>query len=247
VLEKPRGTVDTLTIPATLRGATVPEEVNPVDAAVGPDRRTFVKRLIIGTAFAAPVVASFKMSGIGAVFGDTAGATTAMSNSNSAGSKYPTLIGSFFFPVGGGTHSFSGPPPVTLVVQPNTFYPSGQQVFVYRGNLSQLQPLLPAGYTARSGVAAVWNGPDVTQDVSLTVNDPVVQTGDEIFEVIGSTTQPFTGAVGPNTWSVLFTEDPSFVVATPPEAPPEEPPPTTPDSGGAAAPTAVVAEPTTTG
>lgn len=35
---------------------------------VGIDRRRFVKRLVVGSAFAAPVVSSFSMSGVNAVF-----------------------------------------------------------------------------------------------------------------------------------------------------------------------------------
>lgn len=33
---------------------------------VGMDRRTFIKRVVLGTAFAIPVIASFPMSGLGA-------------------------------------------------------------------------------------------------------------------------------------------------------------------------------------
>ena len=32
---------------------------------VGPDRRTFVRRLIIGSAFAAPIISSFDMNNLG--------------------------------------------------------------------------------------------------------------------------------------------------------------------------------------
>ena len=35
---------------------------------VGTDRRQFVKRLVIGSAFATPVVSSFSMSGVNSVF-----------------------------------------------------------------------------------------------------------------------------------------------------------------------------------
>ncbi len=35
---------------------------------VGPSRRQFVKRLVVGSAFATPVVSSFSMSGVNAVF-----------------------------------------------------------------------------------------------------------------------------------------------------------------------------------
>jgi hypothetical protein len=42
-----------------------------LERAISPDRRTFVKRLVIGSVFAAPVVASFTMSGVQAVLGAT--------------------------------------------------------------------------------------------------------------------------------------------------------------------------------
>ena len=48
----------------------------------GPDRRAFLKRLIIGTAFAVPIVSSFTMSGMQSVFADTPRSTTLVSNSN---------------------------------------------------------------------------------------------------------------------------------------------------------------------
>lgn len=42
----------------------------PEDAldAVGDSRRRFVKRLVVGSAFAAPVVSSFSMNGVSSVF-----------------------------------------------------------------------------------------------------------------------------------------------------------------------------------
>jgi hypothetical protein len=36
--------------------------------AVGDSRRRFVKRLVVGSAFAAPVVSSFSMNGVSSVF-----------------------------------------------------------------------------------------------------------------------------------------------------------------------------------
>ena len=45
--------------------------MSELEKAVGSDRRTFIKRLLIGSAFAAPVVSSFTMTGIGAVFGSS--------------------------------------------------------------------------------------------------------------------------------------------------------------------------------
>jgi hypothetical protein len=43
------------------------------DAIEANGRRSFLKKLAIGTAFATPVVSSFSMSGINAVYAQTAG------------------------------------------------------------------------------------------------------------------------------------------------------------------------------
>ena len=40
---------------------------------VGPSRRTFIKRVAVGAAFAAPVVSSFSMSGVNAAFAQSNG------------------------------------------------------------------------------------------------------------------------------------------------------------------------------
>ena len=48
----------------------------------GPDRRAFLKRLIIGTAFVVPVVSSFTMSGVGSVFASAPRSTTLATNTN---------------------------------------------------------------------------------------------------------------------------------------------------------------------
>lgn len=45
-----------------------PEGHDDVLAHVGTDRRQFVKRLLVGSAFATPVVSSFSMSGVNSVF-----------------------------------------------------------------------------------------------------------------------------------------------------------------------------------
>ena len=59
------------------------------EKAVGPDRRTFVTRLVIGTAFATPVVSSFTMSGVQAVFGSSPRPITGASNGNTTGPQPP--------------------------------------------------------------------------------------------------------------------------------------------------------------
>jgi hypothetical protein len=40
------------------------EPIEEVIGRVGHDRRTFVRRLVIGTAFAAPIVSSFDMNSL---------------------------------------------------------------------------------------------------------------------------------------------------------------------------------------
>jgi hypothetical protein len=42
------------------------QELDEVLTHVGVDRRTFVKRIVLGTAFAVPVVASFEMDSLAA-------------------------------------------------------------------------------------------------------------------------------------------------------------------------------------
>lgn len=45
-----------------------------------PSRRTFVKRVAIGAAFATPVVSSFSMSGINSVYAQTGGSPNQPTN-----------------------------------------------------------------------------------------------------------------------------------------------------------------------
>jgi hypothetical protein len=47
------------------------DELDDALDAAGPDRRSFLKKLAIGTAFTAPVVSSFTMTGIKAVYAQT--------------------------------------------------------------------------------------------------------------------------------------------------------------------------------
>jgi hypothetical protein len=51
-----------------------------VEGAVGPDRRSFIKRLVVAGAFAVPVVSSFTMMGVDGVFGGSAGAQVSNPN-----------------------------------------------------------------------------------------------------------------------------------------------------------------------
>ncbi|MGH9028900.1 MAG: hypothetical protein ACRDV4_04720 [Acidimicrobiales bacterium] len=45
-----------------------PEAADEVAEHVGFDRRAFVKRVVIGSAFAVPVITSFSMSGVNSAF-----------------------------------------------------------------------------------------------------------------------------------------------------------------------------------
>lgn len=48
------------------------DEHDDVFEQVGHDRRQFIKRLAVGSAFAVPVVSSFSMSGVNTVFAQSA-------------------------------------------------------------------------------------------------------------------------------------------------------------------------------
>jgi hypothetical protein len=49
----------------------MPEDFERVAESVGDDRRAFLKKMAVGTAFAVPVVSSFSMSGVRAAFAQT--------------------------------------------------------------------------------------------------------------------------------------------------------------------------------
>lgn len=59
-----------------------------LEKAVGHDRRTFIKRLVVGTAFAAPVVSSFTMAGVQATFGSP---RTGLVNPNTTTTTAPAV------------------------------------------------------------------------------------------------------------------------------------------------------------
>ena len=63
------------------------------DGALGgvdPDRRAFLKRVAIGSAFAVPVVASFSMSGVQAVYAQSTTASGAVSAGGATASTSTT-------------------------------------------------------------------------------------------------------------------------------------------------------------
>lgn len=187
--------------------------------AVGPDRRTFVRRLIIGAAFAGPVVSSFTMTGASSIFGSGAGATTMTGNTTpapEAPDNYPTDVDCFAVtPTGLDVEVSDGANTLTLVV-PAGALPDGTSICIFRADLTALGSIVPAGQTPVSGYAVVWNipgggHPDATSSITLTVHDPTVATGDTIFVINGDTASGF-GTTSSSTWVVGFTTDPSYVV-----------------------------------
>ena len=68
------------------------DELESALGDVGPDRRAFLKRVAIGSAFAVPVVASFSMSGVQAVYAQSTTSSGAVSGSGTSASTstFPT-------------------------------------------------------------------------------------------------------------------------------------------------------------
>jgi hypothetical protein len=218
-----------------------------LERAVGPDRRTFVKRLVIGTAFAAPVVSTFTMTGVKAVFGSTPGAVTAGFNSNTTQppgpSGFPDEVDCFLIDKSGGLEETLSDGPNTLnIVVPDGSLPPNTILCIYRGDLTALQADFPAGHTPTSAYAIVWHSPpgnstpDSQNPIIFTVTGAAgVSLGDPIYKYDKGTGNPVLIPVPalPQGWGVTFVEDPAYVVVD--------------VSDDAGAPSAVVAQPTTTG
>jgi hypothetical protein len=196
------------------------DEFEALDGAVGPHRRDFLKGLVLGAAFASPLVSSFTMSGVQSVVGDAAGATTLMSNSNTAGPNYTTNITCGGFGAGGGTltgtATLNGHTVTATLVVPAGAFSGTVRFCLWLGDPPSFTSVVPAGFTPKSPVGVSWIGPNAAIALTLTVTDSRVQVGDQIFTDTG---QPQTGTVGTGTWTTSFTRDPNFVVATPPAAP----------------------------
>ncbi len=209
-----------------------------------------MKRLV-GTAFAAPMISSFTMSGIGAVFGDSTGSlvgAVAPNTSPTKRSDYPTGIGCLRLTqanVGNIAQFNDGPRNIKLTV-PNSAFRRPTTVCVYRGNLTALADDVPSGETPVSAYSVVWTDeanqrPNASAPLSLEVTDPVVASGDPIY-MVDSGSPVNQGAASTGVWGTTFTIDPHYVVTQvdPPDEPPVDPP-----AAGAA--DAVVTEPRTTG
>ena len=201
--------------------------VSEFEEAVGPDRRTFLKRLVIGAAFAAPVVASFTMSGVQSVFASSPRSTTMTSNGNTlppvSPPNFPTEVGPCYT-VGRGAIDYPltdlmGTVQIHLTGSAGAL-PVGTTVCIYRADLTALSSVVPAGQTPVSGYAVVWNSltggapPDATSSLTLTVTDPSVVAGGPIFLLDKATgTNPtVAGTATAGSWTVSFTQDPPFVV-----------------------------------
>jgi hypothetical protein len=237
-----------------------------LERAVGPDRRTFIRRLVVGTAFAAPVVASFRMSGVTAVLGGDRimGVGNANTTAPPGPGEYPTqlICGRIVDVTVPFTLDFDDGPVHLHVEVPAQSLPGGGNgtiICIYKGDLGTLDDDVPDGEFPRSAYAVVWNSPpsndqpDSFNSITLTVTDPSVAAGDTIYvfdKMTGDVTAVDTADDG--TWEVTFVVDPAYVVTgvTPP---PPGPTPTTPPGStapgatppGAAAP--VTAEPNFTG
>jgi hypothetical protein len=226
----------------------MPDQHDAIDQAVGPDRRTFVKRLV-GTAFAAPMVASFTMSGIEAVFGSVPrSAMAGLSNTSPPkNSEYSTLIGcTAISPLVPKNTTFNDGPRSVLLMVPNQAFSRPTTVCVYRGDLIELVDDVPTGELPVSAYGVVWTNdqgqrPNAAVPLSLTVTDPVVSDGDTIYS-IDSGSPVNEGSASAGEWGDTFTVDPHYVVTHVfplPDAPPSTP--------GSTAADAVVTQPETTG
>lgn len=197
------------------------------EEAIGPDRRTFLKRLVVGAAFAAPVVSSFTMSGVKSIFASTPGSTTMVTDGNTmppvATPNFPTEVGTCYTvssgPIDYTVTDFGGTVTIHLTGAAGAL-PDGTTVCIYRANLTALNSVVPAGQTPVSGYSVVWNGlfgsppPNATSPLTLTVTDPSVTAGGPIFllDKVTGTTPVASGTATAGSWTVTFTDDPPFVV-----------------------------------
>ena len=199
---------------------------------VGPDRRTFVKRLVLGSLFAYPVVSSFTMSGIDATVGsrsrtDGSIATACNSSPPPAPSSFPVEVGcTCLFSLGASTFNLTdNGVQISVTIPSGAFAHTQTNLCVFRGNLATLGSAVPAGQSPVSAYAVKWNhiitgtAPALVP-LTLTVTDPSVKAGDQLFAVDSGAPVTTGGTVGNGTWSVSFTNDLSFVVTQAAPAPP---------------------------
>jgi hypothetical protein len=198
-----------------------------LERAIGPDRRTFIKRLVVATAFAAPAVSSFTMSGVQAVF--SGGRVMGIGNSNTTPPPGPdgyieqllcgevTAAGLTLDVDDGDVHLHLEVPAGALPDDGSSF--GGTIVCIYKGDLAALADDVPTGEVPVSAYAVVWNSPpsndqpDAAVPLTLTVTNDVVEDGEPIY-VFDKTTGDTTGAgtADDGTWEVTFVQDPAYVV-----------------------------------
>ena len=200
-----------------------------LERVIGPDRRSFIKRLVVTTVFAAPAVSSFTMSGVQAVFGG--GRIMGIGNTNTTQPPGPNeftqeLLCAAVDDFGGLTLDVDdGPVHLHLVVPPGSLQGSNGGrlgntiVCIYKGDLNALADDVPPGETPFSAYAVVWSSPpsndqpDSLQPITLTVTDSAVVAGNPIyvFDKVSGDVTP-AGSTGSGTWQVVFTKDPAYVV-----------------------------------
>ncbi len=199
-------------------------DIEPLGEALGPDRRTFVKRMVVGGVFAAPIVSSFTMAGVSSVFGGSAGATVAAANTDAAPTGFTSVlaIGNVtpqgqLVPTAFNDNSTTPMMVGNVVSGPNTIFPTSSpaRVVVYRANSGYLADQLATGYSYLYGVAVVWQGPDAqSPGLTLQLFHESFQDGDEVFLVNpDGTLSPYGATVTDNHVTITFTQDPGFVIA----------------------------------
>jgi hypothetical protein len=189
------------------------------ERAIGPDRRTFVKRIVIGTAFAAPVVSSFTMSGVQAVFGSTIAPITGTPNTTTPippANFTEDLICGFVAKAGLTLEVDDGPVHVVLVVPAGALDPD-TIVCIYKGDLAALTGELSDGQAAVSAYGASWNPAlNALEPLVMTVTGAPVGIGDPIYlfdKATGAVVESSGTVLVPGTWTAEFTDDPGYAVA----------------------------------
>ena len=98
------------------------DELDTALAHVADDRRAFLKKAVIGTAFVVPVVSSFTMSGVQAVYAQTAASSSKVSSGNASATTTTTSPNTAPTTTTT-TNPNTAPPTTTTTVNPNTAPP----------------------------------------------------------------------------------------------------------------------------
>lgn len=215
------------------------EEAESLEGAVGPDRRTFIKRLVVGAVFAAPIVSSFTMSGIEAAFGSEPRSTAMASNANTT-PQYPTTVKCFTVAGNLLDVTFSSGTDTLRLTVPSVApftpaLPAGTSICVYRGDLVALQPSVPPGDTPLSAYSVKWDTPttglqapyvngnshqNALGNITLRVTTTSTAAGDPIYMIDSGSPVSAGPPADVFGWIVNFVTDPNFVVTQVAPAPP---------------------------